>query len=91
MAKKCGFATFLAFLLFGLLPVIPYIISSGIMKKQDQQWIAVIVIGAVELFSLGIGKAALIGLPVWKSGFETLAFGAFICAVGYGLGFAFPG
>ncbi len=43
----------------------------------------------MELFSLGFIKATLIGLNKWKSGIETLIFGASISAIGYVLGFAF--
>ena len=32
-AYKCGTVTFLAFLLFGVLPAVPYIVSSGILKS----------------------------------------------------------
>ncbi len=68
VARKCGVVTFVAFVIFGALPAFPYIISAGILKQTDQQEIAVICIGIVELFSLGFAKAALIGLNKWKSG-----------------------
>lgn len=68
VARKCGVVTFFAFLILGALPAIPYIISAGIIRSGDQQEIAVICIGIVELFSLGFAKAALIGLNKWKSG-----------------------
>lgn len=32
VAIKCGIVTFFSFLIFGVLPVLPYIVSSGIMK-----------------------------------------------------------
>lgn len=67
-AIKCGVMTFLAFLLFGILPVIPYIITSGILKSEDQPWISSICIGAAEFFGLGMAKAALIGSNKWKAG-----------------------
>jgi VIT1/CCC1 family predicted Fe2+/Mn2+ transporter len=55
-------------MVLGGIPALPYIISSGILKSEDQQVIAVICIGIVELFSLGFAKAAMIGLNVWKAG-----------------------
>jgi VIT1/CCC1 family predicted Fe2+/Mn2+ transporter len=54
-------------MIFGVLPSVPYIVSSGILSLDNQQEIAVICIGAVELFALGFGKASLIGLNPWKS------------------------
>lgn len=89
VALKCGVVTLISFMVLGALPAIPYIISSGILKSGDQQEIAVIVIGVVELFSLGFAKAAMIGLNKWKSGLETLIFGAAITAIGYAVGLLF--
>jgi VIT1/CCC1 family predicted Fe2+/Mn2+ transporter len=68
VARKCGIVTLIAFVVLGGIPALPYIISSGILKSEDQQVVAVICIGIVELFSLGFAKAAMIGLNVWKAG-----------------------
>jgi len=38
---------------------------------------------------LGVAKAAMIGLNIWKSGLETLVIGAAITAIGYGIGLLF--
>lgn len=89
VARKCGLVTFIAFMILGAIPAFPYIISAGILGQTDQQEIAVICIGIVELFSLGVAKAALIGLNKWKSGVEVLILGSIITAIGYGVGFAF--
>lgn len=86
LAMKCGVVTLVSFMVLGALPAIPYIISSGIIGSDNQQAIAVICIGVVELFSLGVAKAAMIGLNIWKSGLETLVLGAAITAIGYLLG-----
>lgn len=89
LAMKCGVVTLVSFMVLGALPAIPYIISSGIIGSDSQQAIAVICIGVVELFSLGVAKAALIGLNPIKSGLETLLLGSAITAIGYLLGLAF--
>ncbi len=89
MARKNGIVTFVSFLLLGGIPSFPYIISAGIMRQEDQQWVAVICIGVVELFSLGFAKAALIGLNKWKSGAEMLILGSIITAIGYAVGLFF--
>jgi len=68
LALKCGVVTLIAFMLFGVLPALPYIISYGIIGSDSQQLAAVLAIGAVELFSLGYAKAAMIGLNPWKAG-----------------------
>jgi VIT1/CCC1 family predicted Fe2+/Mn2+ transporter len=89
VARKNGVVTLVSFMILGAIPAIPYIISAGIIKSEDQQWIAVVCIGVVELFSLGFAKAALIGLNTIKSGLETLILGAIITAIGYAVGIAF--
>lgn len=87
LALKCGVVTLVSFMVLGALPAVPYIISYGIIGDDiSQQAIPVIIIGAVELFSLGVAKAAMIGLNIWKSGLETLILGAAITAIGYLLG-----
>lgn len=68
-AKKCGVVTLISFILLGGIPVIPYIISWGIIGSDSQQPVAVLCIGVLELFSLGFAKASMIGLRKWKSGF----------------------
>jgi VIT1/CCC1 family predicted Fe2+/Mn2+ transporter len=52
-----------------------------------------LIIGEVELFSLGFVKAMLIGLDMFNkffNAFEMLLLGAVAVAVGYGIGKAFP-
>lgn len=90
VARKNGAVTFVAFLILGGVPSLPYIISAGIIGSTDQQVVAVLCIGIVELFSLGFAKAALIGLNTWKSGLEMLILGSIITAIGYAVGLAFP-
>ena len=90
-ALKCGIATMLAFMILGILPAIPYFISWSINRSNASQLIPVVIIGAVELFSLGMGKALMIGLNPFKSGIETLLIGAVITALGYVIGLAITG
>jgi VIT1/CCC1 family predicted Fe2+/Mn2+ transporter len=89
MAAKCGIVTLISFVILGAMPAMPYVVSSGIMKSKNQQMMAVLIIGVLELFSLGFAKAALIQLNPWKSGVETLLLGAIITAIGYGVGILF--
>lgn len=89
VARKNGIVTFISFMILGVIPAFPYIISAGIMNQEDPQWIPVICIGAVELFSLGFAKAALIGLNKWKSGAEMMILGSIITAIGYAVGLFF--
>jgi len=67
-ALKCGIATLIAFMILGGLPAIPYFISWGIAKSNAPQLIPVIIIGVLELLSLGIAKAMMVGLSPVTSG-----------------------
>lgn len=89
LALKCGIMTFFSFIIFGILPVLPYIVTSGILKREDQPLVASVCIGASELIGLGLLKATIIGLSKWKSAFEFLLVGAAAVGVGYAIGFAF--
>lgn len=81
----------IAFMVLGGLPAVPYFISWGIAKSNAPQLIPVIIIGVLELFSLGMAKAIMIGLSPIKSGLETLIVGAVITAISYVIGMAFFG
>jgi hypothetical protein len=51
--------------LFGLLPLVPYIIGSGIIHDKTSQYtLAALLIGGVELLGLGFAKAMLLGLDL---------------------------
>ena len=85
-----GVVTFFAFAIFGLLPLIPYIIGAGFSHDYTHQYTVIAtIIGAVELFSLGYAKAVLVGLNRYISGLESLILGGFAVGVGYLIGLAF--
>ena len=68
LAIKCGLASFSSFLIFGLLPVIPYVITVQILQSPRHNVVSVLCIGGVEMFSLGFVKATIIGTNGLKSG-----------------------
>ena len=79
-----GVVTFFSFVLFGFLPLIPYVIGYGIRKDDHSQYLLIsLILGGVELFSLGFSKAVLVGLNKFKSGAETLVLGAMAVVLGY--------
>ena len=64
-----GVITLLSFILFGFLPLIPYVIGYGINKDDKSQYLLIsLILGGVELFSLGFAKAVLVGLNRVKAG-----------------------
>lgn len=87
-----GLVTFLSFAVFGFIPLIPYVIGSGIMKRNDHYLLTSLTLAAILLFSLGYAKAVLIGFGMTKrlkAAGETLALGAVAVAAGYGIGLIF--
>ena len=85
-----GVVTLGAFVLFGFIPLIPYVIGAGFEGNDKDQYLAwSLSLGCIELFSLGFAKALLIGLNKLKAGLETLILGGIAVAVGYGIGVAF--
>lgn len=81
-----GFVTLIAFMLFGLFPLLPYIIESGNDPNHLDLLIVAIAVGAASLFTLGFAKAWLIQSNRLLSGTTTLFFGSLCVAVGYGVG-----
>lgn len=85
-----GLITFLSFALFGLFPLVPYIIGAGIMKDRQSQYMPYSLgIAGVLFFGLGYAKAAIVKFNPWKSAVETLVMGSIAVAVGYGIGLLF--
>lgn len=88
-----GIVNTVAFMILGFIPLIPYLVAK-IRGDEEHQYIWVIAIGAVELFSLGFMKSLLIGSSIPRrlfSGFETVFFAAIAVAAGYGIGKIFDG
>jgi VIT1/CCC1 family predicted Fe2+/Mn2+ transporter len=60
-----GIITFIAFVVMGFLPLLPYVIGAGGLKKNDQYLLPSLLIGALQLVSLGLAKGFLLRL-VWR-------------------------
>ena len=75
-------ATFLAFLLAGILPLIPFLI--GI--PGDQFTISVIATGASLLF-IGALRSLITKQPVFQSAMEMFVVGGIAAAMAYGIGY----
>jgi hypothetical protein len=91
---QIGVVHFFAFVTFGMLPVIPYIIADAI-KSQSSMLLPSIMIGLAEFISLGIIKTRVIMQGniiisvLIKSILEITILGSSIVAVGYGVGLIF--
>jgi vacuolar iron transporter family protein len=77
---KAGLMTFTAFTIFGLIPLLPYLLD----LKEDFS-IAVGFTG-VAFFAVGAVKSKWTKKSPWLSGLETLAIGAIAAVIAYAVG-----
>lgn len=79
-ALKAGLITFVAFLLFGLIPLIPYV-----FKVEEAFFFATILTG-LSFFLLGTFKSFWSLESFWLSGIKTLILGALAASIAYYVG-----
>lgn len=74
-----GLATFAAFVVAGVLPLVPYMIP-GLPLDRFALSIAFTL---VSLFAVGASRALIANVTWWRGGFEMLALGAVVAAAAY--------
>jgi VIT1/CCC1 family predicted Fe2+/Mn2+ transporter len=80
---RAGLSTFGAFLIVGLLPLLPFLIP-GI--DAGQRFLSSIIVTAFAFLGVGIVKGRVLERPIVKSGVETLLVGGLAAALAYGMG-----
>lgn len=80
---KHGFATFLAFVLAGTLPLIAYMVPHVF---RTPPFIDAVLLTAVALFSVGAARTLVYRRSWWRSGLEVLAVGAIAAGAAYAVG-----
>ena len=78
-----GLATFWAFLIVGLIPLLPFLLS-GLTDSQRFQWSAVIT--GVAFAGIGVAKGFVVKHSIVRSGLETLLVGSVAAALAYLVG-----
>lgn len=85
---KAALGTFIAFLLCGLIPLLPYLVISSPASRPIATLLCVLLTG-VTFFVIGSIKAKWSLISWWRSGLETLTIGlvaaSFAYLIGYGL------
>jgi VIT1/CCC1 family predicted Fe2+/Mn2+ transporter len=76
-----GLATAAAFCLAGVVPLVPYVVSTG-----PHRFAVAVVATLLTLFAVGALRAAVVQLRWWIAGAEMLLVGALAAAVSYGVG-----
>lgn len=79
---KHGLATFVAFVVAGTVPLLPFAI--GLPAATRFGWSSVVTFAA--LFALGVARAVVTSDRWWKTGLENLALGAIVTLAAYGAG-----
>lgn len=82
--------TFLAFALFGVVPIIPYIVGHLANLDEGLEIVSTIMT-ACFMCVLGITKSMFTYARWYKSAFETLLVGIFAAGSSYLIGLAFEG
>ncbi len=80
---RAAFATFAAFLLAGLVPLLPFVFG------MTNAFTASLGATAAVFFAIGTLKARWSLSPWWRSGFETLAIGGAAAAIAFFVGSLF--
>jgi VIT1/CCC1 family predicted Fe2+/Mn2+ transporter len=77
---RAGLATFLAFLLVGLIPLIPFLIPG---LSTDERFVASCVATGLAFLAVGIAKGAVLEHGLVRSGLETLLTGGIAALLAY--------
>jgi len=78
-----GFATFLAFVVAGFFPLIPYL-----LPQVPNQFLVSGVVAGCAFFGVGAARSLVTATAPLKAGLEMLLVGGFAAAVAFGIGFA---
>lgn len=82
---ETGLVTFIAFVVAGFSPILPFILNQVFMLNMNQVVISLVSTGTI-LFLIGSLRTLFTGGKWWKNGLEMFAVGMFAAAVAYLLG-----
>lgn len=77
-----AWATFLAFVAAGAVPLIPYMIPALVLDRFALS----VVLTFLALFAVGASRALIANVRWWRAGFEMLVLGAVVAVVAYASG-----
>jgi VIT1/CCC1 family predicted Fe2+/Mn2+ transporter len=82
-ALRHGLATFLAFLVAGMVPLLAYLVTGPI---ADDTFRTAVTLTLLALFAVGASRSLITGGSWWRSGGEMLLVGGAAALVAYGVG-----
>lgn len=77
---KSGLSTFVSFMVFGLIPLLPYMLGMSAAFQIS------LVTTFIAFFAIGSIKSRWSLASWWRSGLETLLIGGAACSLAYGVG-----
>lgn len=77
-----GLATFLAFVVAGAVPLVPYLVPGLAVDR----FVVAIALTLAALFAIGAARSLVTADPWWAGGLEMLWLGVIVAAVAYGSG-----
>lgn len=80
---RAAAVTFIAFGLFGFVPLIPFVFS---VVAHEHLFLTSAGLSAAAFAALGAGKGVILNRPPVRSGLQTLLIGSFAAALAYGVG-----
>lgn len=80
-----GFIMFVAFVVFGLVPLLSYLIGGG------NPFVVSMAFSAFTLFALGASRSRFTPIPWWRGGLEMLLIGSTAGVASYAIGLAING
>ena len=78
-------ATFVAFLLAGLVPLLPYV-AVAVRPDITSPVLTSTILTLMTFFTIGAGKSFFVPVRWWRAGLESLAIGAAAAGLAYGCG-----
>jgi len=88
---KNSLVTFGSFCIFGLIPLMAYLLASFIPILKENTFTVACYLTAFTLFLLGSAKVKVTGKNWFKSGLEMVLVGGIASAAAYGIGFLLQG
>lgn len=88
---KAGLATFIAFLLVGLIPLLPYLINWLVPGLITQTFLWSAILTGIAFFLIGAQKAQFVNQSKRIGGIETVAIGGFAAAMAFAVGVLLQG
>ncbi len=86
---KAGLMTFVAFVVAGFIPLVPYCLPAEMLGES--RFLISAVITALTFFAIGVAKGFVVRRSPWLAGLETLLIGGSAAVLAYVVGTLFRG